>query len=70
METATAMDNVKAFNMIVLGAYLKVQPIVSLEAVMTGLKKSLPERHHKLLPMNQAALIKGGELVERDSVEA
>ncbi len=70
METATAMGNVKAFNMIVLGAYLKVQPIVSLEAVMTGLKKSLPERHHKLLPMNQAALIKGGELVERDSVEA
>ncbi len=64
MDAATEMDNVKAFNMIVLGAYLKVQPIVSLDSVMTGLKKSLPDRHHKLLPMNQAALVKGGELVE------
>lgn len=63
MDTATAMNNVKAFNMIVLGAYLKVNPVVSLDSVMTGLKKSLPERHHKLLPMNQAALIKGGDIV-------
>jgi len=65
METATAMNNAKSFNMIVLGAYIKVNPIVDLEAVMTGLKKSLPKRHHKLLPMNEAALIKGSEIVEQ-----
>jgi 2-oxoglutarate ferredoxin oxidoreductase subunit gamma len=65
MEEATNSGNLKSFNMIVLGAYLKVNPIVSLDAVMKGLKKSLPSRHHKLLPMNEAALVKGGDLVEK-----
>ncbi len=64
MEAASELNNLKAFNMIVLGAYIKQNPIVSLEAVIEGLKHSLPERHHHLLPINEAALIKGGEMVE------
>lgn len=59
MEIASAMDNSKAFNMIVLGAYLKVRPIVQLESVLEGLRKTLPERHHKLIPMNEKALKAG-----------
>jgi len=47
--------------MIVLGAYLKLKPIVKFENVLRGLKKSLPERYHKLLPINEAALNKGME---------
>jgi len=47
----------------VLGAYLKVNPIVDNESVLAGLKKSLPARHHHLLPMNEAALKKGTEIV-------
>ena len=58
---AAEMGNTKIFNMIVLGAYLKVKPIVKLENVIRGLKKSLPERYHKLIPMNEAALTKGME---------
>lgn len=46
----------KIFNMIVLGAFLKAKPIVKIENVRKGLEKSLPERHHKLIPMNIAAL--------------
>lgn len=46
----------KVFNMVVLGAYLKVKPLVSLEWIDKGLKKSLPERHHKLIPMNEEAI--------------
>lgn len=64
VDTATLMKNPKAFNMIVLGGLLKVCPIVKLENVMSGLKKSLPERHHKLLPMNEEAIIKGMEIIE------
>jgi len=64
MEAAAEMDNVKSFNMIVLGAFLKIKPIVTMEAVLDGLKKSLPARHHHLLPMNEAALKKGIEIVE------
>ncbi len=58
---AAEMGNTKIFNMIVLGAYLKVKPIVKLENVILGLKKSLPGRYHKLIPMNEAALTKGME---------
>ncbi|MDP4277390.1 MAG: 2-oxoacid:acceptor oxidoreductase family protein [Bacteroidota bacterium] len=65
MDVASEMDNAKAFNMLVLGAYLKINPIIDLDAIIAGLKKSLPERHHNMLPMNEAALIKGGELIKK-----
>ena len=61
---AAEMGNTKIFNMIVLGAYLKVKPIVKLENVILGLKKSLPERYHKMIPMNEAAVKKGMESPE------
>lgn len=64
VDAATEMKNSKAFNMIVLGGLLKVNPMVKLENVMKGLKKSLPERHHKLLPMNEQAIIKGMEIIQ------
>lgn len=64
MAKATEMQNQKAFNMIVLGGLLKVKPIVDLEHVMMGLKKTLPVRHHGLLPMNEKAIITGMEIVE------
>src|SRR6056297_4279241 len=40
---AAKMSSTKTFNMIVLGGYLKVNPIVKLKNVTAGLKKSLPE---------------------------
>lgn len=63
VDAATEMQNQKAFNMIVLGGMLQICPIVDLEHVMLGLKKSLPERHHKLLPMNEQAIKKGMEII-------
>ncbi|MDD4609557.1 MAG: 2-oxoacid:acceptor oxidoreductase family protein [Bacteroidaceae bacterium] len=63
MDAATEMNNAKAFNMIVLGGLLKVCPVVKLESVMKGLKKTLPERHHHLLPMNEQAIKKGLEVI-------
>lgn len=62
-KEATHMGSAKTFNMIVLGAYLKIKPIVSMENVVEGLKKSLPERHHKLIPMNVDAIKRGMEIV-------
>ena len=63
MDEAVKEDNEKVFNMIVLGGLLKLVPMVTLESVMLGLKKSLPERHHKLLPMNEKAILKGMEII-------
>lgn len=64
MEASIELKNAKVYNMIVLGALLKVNPIVDIESVMRGLKKALPERHHHLLPANREAILKGMELVE------
>ena len=63
MDTANEMNNSKAFNMIVLGGLLKLKPMVSLDSVVRGLKKTLPERHHHLIPMNEEAIRRGMELI-------
>lgn len=65
MDTATEMQNEKAFNMLILGGLLHVEPLVQIENVLLGLKKSLPERHHHLLPMNEAAIHKGMEIIQK-----
>lgn len=64
MDASMKMDNTKVFNMIVLGGLLKIVPMVELPNVMKGLKKSLPERHHKLLPINEQAIMKGMEIIQ------
>ncbi|WP_299528358.1 2-oxoacid:acceptor oxidoreductase family protein [uncultured Lutibacter sp.] len=58
-KLATEMGNVKIFNMVILGAFLKVKPIVLLDNVIEGLKKSLPERYHHLIPLNKEAITMG-----------
>ena len=63
MDAANEMKNSKAFNMIVLGGLLKLRPMVKIESVLKGLKKTLPERHHHLIPMNEAAIMKGMEII-------
>ncbi|HET54192.1 MAG TPA: 2-oxoglutarate ferredoxin oxidoreductase subunit gamma, partial [Ignavibacteria bacterium] len=63
-QTAVEMGNPKVFNMIVLGSFLKVKPLLKLGNVEKGLEKSLPERYHKLIPLNLEAIKKGQEIVE------
>ncbi|MFN8206288.1 MAG: 2-oxoacid:acceptor oxidoreductase family protein [Bacteroidales bacterium] len=60
---AARMGSVRTFNMLVLGAYLKIRPVVELENVIKGIKKSLPERHHHLVGMNEEAIRRGMEIV-------
>jgi 2-oxoglutarate ferredoxin oxidoreductase subunit gamma len=64
-RTAVEMGNPKVFNMIVVGSFLKIRPVVSLANVEKGLEKSLPARYHKLIPLNLEAIRKGQEIVER-----
>lgn len=63
-EATFEMNNSKTYNMIVLGAVLKSSPMVSIESVLKGLKKTLPERHWHLLPLNEEALNKGAQLIK------
>ena len=63
MDKAAEMNMIKVFNMIVLGGLLKVHPIVSIESVLKALRKTLPERHHHLIPMNEEAIRLGMDII-------
>lgn len=63
MDTAAEMNLIKTFNMIVLGGLLRIHPIVSIESVLKALHKTLPERHHHLIPKNEEAIRKGMEII-------
>ncbi len=65
MEEAARTGNSKVFNMLVLGGFLKVRPIATVEDVVKGLHKALPERHHKLIPMNEEAIRRGMTLIQK-----
>lgn len=62
MSAAIEMSNSKTYNMILLGALLKRRNIVSVDAVIRGLKKTLPSRHHHLIPLNEKAIERGMSL--------
>jgi len=62
-DESARMSTTKTFNMIVLGGYLKIKPIVLLENVLKGLKKSLPARYHHLIGVNETAIRRGMEIV-------
>lgn len=62
-EAAIETGNPKSYNMLLLGALLKLFPMVSAETIIKGLEKTLPERHHHLIPMNREAINKGATLV-------
>lgn len=64
MEATFEMENAKAYNMVVLGALLKIKNLLPIESVIKGLKKTLPERHHHLIPMNEDAINRGMILVK------
>lgn len=68
-EESAKLNNLRVFNMIVLGAYLKVKKSVDFEHVVEGLEKSLPERYHHLIPANADALKRGMEIVRPYKVE-
>lgn len=66
MEAVMEIGNPKAYNMVVMGALLEAMDYkLPMENVIKGLKKSLPERHHKLIPLNEQAIEKGRTLINK-----
>ena len=65
MDKAAELTNSKVFNMIVLGGLLQVAPVVSDKGVEKALKKTLPERHHHLIPLNMEAIKAGREIITK-----
>ncbi len=63
-DEAAKMGMTKVFNMVVLGGFLKIKPIVQPEFIHKGLEKSLPARHHNMIPENENAIAKGKEIIK------
>lgn len=63
MKATYELGNAKTYNMVLLGAMLKARDLLSMEAVTKALEKTLPERHHHLIPLNQQAILKGVSMV-------
>lgn len=64
MAEASRLKNGKLLNMIVLGGLIKARQLVSVDSVVKGLHKALPERHHAFIPANEAAIRRGMEIIE------
>ncbi|MDX9811385.1 MAG: 2-oxoacid:acceptor oxidoreductase family protein [Bacteroidales bacterium] len=62
-EESVRMNSTRTYNMIPLGAFMKVKPVLEFENVMKGLEKSLPQRYHNLIPANERALRRGMEIL-------
>ena len=62
-ETAAALGEVRAANMVILGAYNHIKKLVPLEALLASLRLALGKRKADLFEVNAQALRKGIELL-------
>ena len=64
-EIAAECGTDKAANMVMLGAYLELTGVVSMDSVKQAFLKVFGERKAHLLPLNEKALQKGAEAVRK-----
>lgn len=62
-EIANELGNAKVANMVMLGAYLELTKSVSIQSVMSALKKIFGESKSHLMPINETAMNRGAEAV-------
>ncbi len=63
LDLATECGNGQAANMILLGAYLTITKTVLMTSVIEAFKKVFGKKAEKLLPLNEKALKKGGDII-------
>ncbi|MHB0997738.1 MAG: 2-oxoacid:acceptor oxidoreductase family protein [Armatimonadota bacterium] len=61
---AEEIGNIRAANMIVLGAYVEATGIVKMESLLKSLPQVLPAHRHKFIELNEKALRCGAELAQ------
>lgn len=67
-DYAEKLGNSKVANIVILGAYIAITKVVTIDSVVESLKKVLPERRHKLIPLNRQALELGAEIVKEKNL--
>jgi len=58
-QLALDLGDVRMVNMLACGAYAALSGALALESLEEALKKALPERNHRLIPANVAAIRAG-----------
>jgi len=61
-DIAREIGNERAVNMVMIGAWAARTGVFTVAQIAESLRKMLPERHHKYMPTNEAALQRGAEL--------
>jgi len=64
-DAAINLKNTKVLNMIVLGAFIEARKVVKPETIFKALEQVLPERYHKLIPLNKQAFEVGMGLIHK-----
>ena len=62
-KIAADIGNIKAANLVMLGAVLKRTPIVDIESILEAFKKVFGPSKERFIPQNREALVKGGESI-------
>ena len=62
-EIADQIGNLRVANMVMLGAYLELTKVVSVEAIIEAFKKVYGPSKEHLIPLNKEALERGAALV-------
>ncbi len=60
-EIAADIGNDRTVNMAMLGAWAEATGTLTIDAIGASLRRMLPERHHRHMPANEAALSRGAE---------
>jgi len=61
-DIAISLGNVKAANMVALGAYLKKSKVVMVKTALKAIEEVVPDK--KLVVLNKLAILKGASLVK------
>jgi len=64
-EEAVRLNNSKVLNMIILGTFIAVTNAVKPATILKALEQVLPERYHKLIPLNTEAFELGMGFVNK-----
>jgi 2-oxoglutarate ferredoxin oxidoreductase subunit gamma len=65
-KEAEALGSNQVAGVVALGLMIAKSGLISLDRVVGAFKEVIPERHHNLIPKNEAALNRGAELAGKD----
>jgi len=69
-EEAEALGDVRAANMIALGAFIGIKPFLRRQTLLQALGKSLPTGRRDLLALDERAILRGFELARAGVAES